>query len=131
MTTDQTQAVTAERTWTVFNGAGAVEVENASDDELRDVLTDARLARGWTACSCVVVRSQSDLAALSSPVAAQPADSAMVQIPREAYLWLMGLGADGFAQDRPGAFWWRGAFNERANLDMTAIAQSKETPHER
>jgi hypothetical protein len=70
-------------------------------------------------------------AALSCPVAAQPADSAMVQIPREAYLWLMGLGADGFAQDRPGAFWWRGAFNERANLDMTAIAQSKETPHER
>lgn len=45
----------------------------------------------------------------------------MLVVPLEAYLWLMGLGKDDFAQDRRGAGWWRGAFNERAGLDAADI----------
>ena len=44
-----------------------------------------------------------------------------VQVPVHAYLWLMGLGDSAFIEDRGGAFWWREAFNERADLDMMAI----------
>lgn len=47
-----------------------------------------------------------------------------VQVPVDAYLWLMGMGNDGFVEDRRGAFWWRSAFNERAGLDMVAIYEA-------
>lgn len=56
--------------------------------------------------------------------AAAPADAPSVAVPVEAYLWLMGLGRDGFVEDRDGAFWWRSAFNDRAGLDMIAIYQA-------
>lgn len=56
--------------------------------------------------------------------AAAPADAPTVAVPLEAYLWLMGLGRDGFIEDRDGAFWWRGAFNDRAGLDMIDIYQA-------
>jgi hypothetical protein len=49
----------------------------------------------------------------------------LVTVPKEAYLWLMGLGKDAFTEDRQGAFWWRSAFNERAGLDMMAIWNPK------
>lgn len=61
------------------------------------------------------------LADRRAAVSSASADRAMVQVPRDAYLWLMGAGADSFTPDREGAFWWRGAFNERAGLDYVAI----------
>lgn len=46
------------------------------------------------------------------------ADEPTITIPLAAYLWLMGAGDDLFEPDRPGAFWWRGKFNELAGLDV-------------
>lgn len=56
------------------------------------------------------------------------APEGFVPVPVSAYLWLMGMGKDGFTEDRDGAFWWRGAFNDRAGLDMMEIYQRHRYP---
>lgn len=60
---------------------------------------------------------------------APSAAPATIAVPVDAYLWLMGLGNDGFVEDRRGAFWWRDAFNERAGLDMISIYAAAKFPH--
>jgi hypothetical protein len=73
-------------------------------------------------CQDAMIAEIADLRAALAQQGATP--SGTVQVPINAYLWLMGMGQDGFAQDRSGEFWWRGAFNERAGLDMMAVHEA-------
>jgi hypothetical protein len=51
--------------WTIFNGAGAVVVDDASLETVRDYMTPERFARGWTAVSVHVVKGPDGMAELA------------------------------------------------------------------
>ncbi len=52
-----------EPLYTVFTDGGGVVVEDVPLPVAADYLTNARLARGWSACGCVLIRSTEELSA--------------------------------------------------------------------
>jgi hypothetical protein len=51
--------------WTIFNGAGAVECRDCTLEDVRDCMTPERFERGWIAVQSIVIRTQEQLAALT------------------------------------------------------------------
>lgn len=76
------------------------------------------------AWNCLHKVFSSYIAARQAPTeASKEPEVGFVRVPVAAYLWLMGMGNDGFTETGRGQFWWRSAFNERAGIDMMAIYQ--------
>jgi hypothetical protein len=96
--------------------------------ELDGVIYDTEHDGFDEVCLNTVKRVRVALATAPPSTAAPVVPEGFVPVPVDAYLWLMGMGNDGFSEDRSGAFWWRSAFNERARLDMMAIYEASRAP---
>ncbi len=79
---------------------------------------------------CEMEDAYADMLA-AAPVRATPPvlvqqEPGFVRVPVAAYLWLMGMGDDGFIQQGRGNYWWRSEFNKRAGLDMMEVYKGRE-----